>query len=277
MTGRSAVIGVWMLSALLISALAAQTAVAIPTGTTAFTCKSVASGAQFSDAHCKTGVGGGAGYAHTEIAENTTTEIGGNNQTTPGEKFVVMKFAATIAGAPFEIQATGVGVSGKITNMVDSATNEHTANGAAVFNLGGVTVTKPVDPNCRVKTDKLPGKEVGAEGEIDSRLLRTTTASQGDALKFEPNEGTVLASFWVDGCGNALLNKTYDLTGSFKSTSIISGATVNFNHGEVTTQNTLKLGGQKAGIDGTITLTGEDPEIVGDSSRPLSFTTIATP
>ena len=59
---RRAVVGLCMLSALLISAFAAQGAAATK-GTTAFTCQEKAGGT-FTDAHCKT-----AGSGHFESIE----------------------------------------------------------------------------------------------------------------------------------------------------------------------------------------------------------------
>ena len=74
MTGRRAIAGLCMLSALLISAVAAQSAMAI-TGTTAFTCKEVTAGTgHFKGAHCKpsdAGTGVGANWDHEAVPQDT--------------------------------------------------------------------------------------------------------------------------------------------------------------------------------------------------------------
>jgi hypothetical protein len=94
-------------------------------------------------------------------------------------------------------------------------------------------------------------------------------------VKFEPAEGTLFAEFEVEGCSVAALNGPYKVEGSLKATP--EGATLSTTREGVTTQGTLKVRGQKAGIAGSITIEGEDPEDGTDSFTPLTTTTITTP
>ncbi len=271
---RRATIGLCMLCALAFSAFAAQSASAVFSGTTAFTCKEKPEpgGAGFSKAHCKEAdkVASGAKYEHVPIANDTTTDLRGSNAGTAGEEAVPTTLRSTNSGVELELKATTVSGTGSMHNHLTG--EEHIATGTGVITYSGVTVTKPAGKGCKVFTDKLPGKEKGTEGVVDTRELKASTAGQGMGLKFEPAEGTVFASFIIEGCSVSAFNKTYEVTGSVVSSSI-DGATVNFTETQTTGQETLKLGGQKAGIEGTLTLEATDTEIPGDVYRPLSATT----
>jgi hypothetical protein len=228
-----------MLCALLVSALATQTAGAA--GTTAYTCAS--GSGSFSDAHCKTFVGGGGSFVHKSIANNTTTELTGSNETTGGVKDST-KLKFTLAGIAMTITATDNTISGWMTNAEEGG--EMYAHGEGTATKTGVTSTGP----CTVKTHSPDAGEVGV---VHTEPIKGSTKGQGDAVKFEPTEGNVLARFTLDDCPNPLINGTYTVTGSIKSTSI-EGATVNFTHADTTTQNTLRINGTiKAGIEGTVT------------------------
>jgi hypothetical protein len=91
-------------------------------------------------------------------------------------------------------------------------------------------------------------------------------------LKFTPIEGTLLATFIIDGCtgaGPSQLNKTYNVEGSVIGTP--EGATAKFTHAGTTAQGTLVLNGTiTAGINGAVTFKGE-------SGGGLASTTKETP
>ncbi|HEX5609266.1 MAG TPA: hypothetical protein VFX45_04140 [Solirubrobacterales bacterium] len=242
MNGRRAITGLCMLCALLASAFAAQGASAA--GTTAYTC-AAGSGPGFSDAHCKTAVGSGS-FVHKSIANGTTTELTGSNETTGGAtQNTVLK--ATVAGSVFSLTATTSSASGWMTNAEEGG--EMYAHGDGTATKTGVTSTG----GCKVFTDNHPAGTKGEEGVVHTEPIKGTTKGQGDAVKFEPTEGTVFARFILEGCTNSGLNGTYTVTGSVKSTTI-EGATVNFTHADTTNQGTLKINGTiKAGIEGTVT------------------------
>lgn len=243
-------------------------------GTTVFTCKKTGPGGSFTKSHCRSADKGGGEYSHVAVAANTKTEISGYNESASGE--VIWKLKTTLGGGEFEIQATEEPLGGDLENIKDADTGEHRVSMILWMTLRRAVVTKPNDPNCIVTEDVPATKKPGLEEEIDFNSMFATTKGQGDAVNFSPFVGTELASFFVEGCKNKALNGTHTLTGSFKTTSI-DGSTLSFTHADTTTQNTLKLDGQKAGMDTTIGLEGRDNSIEGDLMNPLSFTTVETP
>lgn len=251
-----------MLCALAFSAIAAQGASASK-GTTAFTCKKTGAGGSFTKAHCKAADAGAGEYSHVEVAEGTTTEISGVNTTTGGEKPAV-RLHNVQAGVEYEAIANGLSGTGWVTNAKDPGTGEHYVHGEMEVQLSELTITKPAGKGCKIK-----------EGSINSKSLKATTKGQGDFLKFEPAEGTVMTEYSVEGCSIAGLNGTYSVTGSFKCP--IDGATINCSRTETTAQGTLSEKGQKSGVEGTMTLTAKDPKEGGGEYTPLSATTVETP
>jgi predicted RNA-binding Zn-ribbon protein involved in translation (DUF1610 family) len=273
MNGRRAIVGLCMLCALALSAIATQGAAATTKGTTAFTCKEGGSGLQWTDAHCRTrGLGP---FGHVAIPENTTTKLKGSNaktnSDTSGPTSWILK--QTVAGVPLESEATTIDSEGSVTNKKDPS-GEHYVEGSFSLIFTAVTVKAPAGKGCKVFTDTSE-KTKGAEGVVDWNMKFTTTG-QGDFLKFEPAEGAAFAKFWIE-CTTKVeaLEGTWEITGSFKCPN--SGATVECSHADITTQNTLKGKGTKAGLEGKLTLEGTDPSIGGDTYRPLSFTTVETP
>ena len=144
MTGRRAIIGLCMLSALVFSAIAAQSATAVETGTTAFTCVKVTKAvgtAGFSKEHCKPGnaVSSNAEWEHKKFKPNTTTKITGSNETTNGEK-EVSRLKAVITGIETELQSTVLEGSGTMVNNAEG--EEMWAEGEGTITYKNVTVAK---------------------------------------------------------------------------------------------------------------------------------------
>lgn len=238
MTRSRAVLGVSVLCGLIFSTFAAANASAV--GTTAYTCAS-GTGAGFTDGHCLTAVGSGANFKHVEITEETN--ISGTNAntisgTTAGSPEI---FFGTVVAVPTQVNCTTASTTGTMKNVTSGA--EMVLLFTLNTNFSGCGVEKPAGKGCKVK-----------EGKITTKSLSATTKEQGNFLKFSPTEGTELASITIEGCSVAGLNNTFPLTGSFKVAP--SGATLPSSHEEVTTQNTLKLAGQKAGFEGVTTLKG---------------------
>jgi len=264
-----------MLCALLVSAFAAQSASAI-TGTTAFTCvKTTADPNQFADPHCKEEVPTGGEYKHSVVPQDTTTSIRGNDSG-PGAE-AVSKLKSTVGGLAVTLTAEELegGPNSWMTNAVDP-NGEHYTHGEGTIKYTGVTVSVA---KCFVYKDE--GGVKGEKEKVDTEPLKATTTGQGMGLKFEPKEGTVFARFWIldaakktsaEG-GECNIGATYEVTGSVIGTP--EGATVSFTHSGTTTQNTLKMGA-KAGIEGKLTIEGEDTEDQTDTWRPLSTTTVTT-
>jgi hypothetical protein len=276
--------GLCLLCALGISAIAAQSASAVFTGTTAFTCAAVTPKAEtkgFSDAHCKSAVSTNAAFEHVAIANDTTTELNVSNETTGGASapFILI---STVAGATLETEGAKVSGTGTIHNHLEG--EEHQATGTATIKFDEVKVKKPLTaggvPKCVVKTDN--AGVPGAEGVIDWSFT-WTTKNQGDGLKLEPDKASPdepFASYWIEQnpataekCPAALVKK-WEIIGSIKATSI-EGATFGFTIADTqTTQGTLRVGsteGPKAGLAGTITLSARANS--GEVYKPLSFTT----
>jgi hypothetical protein len=90
---------------------------------------------------------------------------------------------------------------------------------------------------------------------VTTELLTASTAGLTHNLLFTPASGTTFATFRVSNCSVAALNGLYEVTGSVQSSSIV-GTSTKFTHANTTSQGTLKLRGQVAGIEGELNLIG---------------------
>ncbi|HEX6666546.1 MAG TPA: hypothetical protein VF081_08140 [Solirubrobacterales bacterium] len=279
MNGRRAIVGLCMLCALLVSAFAAQSASAI-TGTTAFTCVKGGGDKSLRGEHCLTTGTAEQNYGHVAITENETTELTGTNAKTESETSThsIARLRVTIAGVPLELSATGVSGSGWMENKKDSGTGEHYTEGEGTITFTEVKVTKPEGRGCKATTHKEDGSgvEEGTEGIVHTRSLRATTKGQGDFLKFTAADNGNFANFWVtceEGKKIPAIEGTWSVSGSVKG--VPKGATTGFTHTETTTQGTLIAKGNKAGIEGQLTLSGRAKGSTG-AYTPLAATTITT-
>jgi hypothetical protein len=282
MTTRRSIGGLCILIALIVSAIAAQTAAAETKGRTAFTCKKEAAESTFKTEHCKASDGAGSAFGHVAFAQDTTTEVEVTNTKTNAETSgaTSMKLHFTLSGVEVEFEASTVSGAGTMVNRKSATTGEHFIEGEGTLTFTGVKVIKPFGKGCRVFTDN--AGVAGEEGVIHTNVLAATSAGQGDALKFTPNVGQVFATFIIEGCSVSFLNKTFEVKGSIKSEEgATSGATAIFNRGTATTgttgQATLTLNGQKLGLDGKLTYLGRDKALEEKVFTPLTATTVATP
>ncbi len=284
MTGRRAIVGLCMLCALLVSAVAAQGASAATNGTTSFTCQEVTAGTGvFNDAHCKE-EGGSKSFKHVEIPEKiknekeeevvNTTELEGSNETTGGARSTAV-LISTQSGVAEELQAKIVekktGTSPWMTNAKDPTTGEHYTHGEGQLTYKEVKVIKPSEKGCIVyENSKEENKEM-----VSTNQLKASSKGQGMGIKFEPAEGTVFAEFFIGGCSVTALNGTYKAEGSL--VAFPNGATLETEATQVKeVQKTLKLRGQTAGLGGSLTLKGRAKGSAG-AYTPLSVTTVETP
>lgn len=228
---RKTIAGLCMLSALCISAFAAQSASA---ATTAFTCSKSVTTKTFSDAHCTKGTGSKE-YGHTSFAGKTSIAVGSG---TVGGSSQALK--AVIDGFPVEIGVAGAGggvtVSGSLQNAEPGGEMAVEWIGTATYT--GVAVVSPLT-TCKVYTDN--GGTKGEEGVIHTTELKAQTTSEM-GVKFEPVTGSVIATFIIDECPAGLaeaLNGTWELTGSVIGEP--SGGEIIFMDGKTTAQNTLSL------------------------------------
>lgn len=267
MTGRKAIVGLCILCALAFSAFAAQSALAVK-GTTLFTCKKEGPGHSFTKAHCKSGdfSPGNGEYEHVTFAEGTTTEFTGTNAGNGSDTktTILTKLKSVSSGVAIEFQAAEVHWVGWLTNAKDAITGEHYFHGRFKVTHKGVAVTAPKEKGCKVKG-----------GEIVSNELEATTAGKGDAVTISPVSGSAVESITVEGCSIPALNKEYKLEGSINCP--MDGSTIECTHANTTEQGTLTLSGQKAGLEGTVTIVGRDPTLKETIYTPLSPTTVETP
>jgi hypothetical protein len=261
MNGRRAIVGLCMFCALLVSAFAAEGASAA--GTTAYTCKAgTGVGKTFNTVHCRPGDPAG-GFGHFSIANNTKTETTANNKDHTGA-LIPWTLVSTTFGATVEFKMEGVSSSGTIENSEENG--EMLASGSGTITFTNVTVVKPA--NCFVQTDG-PAKEKLEVGVIHTEPLKTTTTGQGDRLKFEPVTAPNIARFWIEGPSCPLKGTTKTVTGSV--TGQPNGATTEFTEADTTTQASLFLNGNKAGLTGSLTIEGRANS--SDTYKPLSVTT----
>jgi len=264
MTARRNTVGLCMLCALAISAIAAQGAVASK-GTTAFTCKKESGGAGFNKAHCKDAdkVASGATYKHVAVAEGTTTQISGTNAGTGSntESTSSVTLKNTLAGVSYEVEVGEVSGSGTVTNAKDPESGEHYVHGTATVTFSKLTFN--------------PGTCEAVGGKIESKKLRVTTKGLGDFVKFEPFEGTILTEYTIKGCPE--LEGTWKMYGTVKCPA--DGATITCSHNTMTSEKTLREGspiGSVSGIEGSMTLSARVLESA-EEFTPLSTTTVETP
>ncbi|MGD9736123.1 MAG: hypothetical protein AB7V58_11035 [Solirubrobacterales bacterium] len=232
MSGRRTAIATALLCALAISAIAASSASA---GGNIYTCVKVEEGAEFDDQHCTSKVGV-LEYKH-ELIEGWTwvrqTNANTASETTAAQ---VVKLLGALSGVVTEVQCTTAEGEGEIGNEGTSA------SGTGTVEYTGCTVTKPAGKGCKV-----------SGGEITTNLLALTTAGQtGTNVKISPNSGTEFASVKIESCSVPALNNTFPVTGSLIATA--NGAVLSTTHSGITSQNTLKFGGVKAGIEAAGTM-----------------------
>jgi hypothetical protein len=271
MNGRRAVVGLCMLCALLVSAFAAQGASASK-GTTAFTCVNGGGAKDRVGAHCL--AEGTPGFGHVAIAQDTTTPIEGTSANTKNNttETSTTQLKMTIAGVATELKAATLSGEGWMENKVEPVANgEHYALAHGTITYTTVEVAKPAGLGCKVYTSNEDTTK-GTEGLVHTTPLKGSTTQEGENVKIEPTTaGGAFAHFIIEGCKAPVeaLNGPYTVSGSVTCPTV--GATINCNHAEITTANTLKVNGSiKAGIEGSLTLKNST------SKTPLTATTVET-
>jgi hypothetical protein len=258
MSARKTTIGIVLVGALAFSVLVAASASAAPTGYTAFTCKKVESGGTFTKAHCRKADAGSGAYAHVGFAEKTSitfTNAGTATETTTAQPAFLK---STILGVKLGISCTTVSGTGTIENGKEG--EEMFVGIAGIITYSGCTVTEPAGKGCVVKGGSLTTKELSA-----------TTKGKGMNLEFIPKSGTTFVEITIEGCSVSALNGTFAVSGSLTVPEIeASGATLSTTEAQVTEAGTLKWGGNKAGLEGSVT-------VKGPSGAGISMTTVTTP
>jgi triacylglycerol lipase len=265
MTGRRTVVGLSLLCALLLSAIAAPSASAT-NGTTAFTCSSGAGIKDFSDAHCDKAVSEGS-FGHIEVEPGLGVEIEITNAKTKGEtkESTPAIFKGTIAGVAGEITCTTVSGSGKATNKEVSEVMQNEGTGL-VIKYTGCTMNKPA--GCKVKE---PIEETASSITVEN--LGASKTEMG--VEYKPKEKT-FGQITLEGAECLLKGKTFSLEGTMIATgsrgdteaTTSSGGTFVFTN--AMTKETLKVAGNAAEFSATYTISRKQE----GEGWPLSLTTV---
>jgi hypothetical protein len=244
-----AMFGLLTLSAIAIGALMAPGASA----QTAHECAAAGgSGAGFKDAHCKEATASGASFKHVLLPSSFNT-ITLTNATTAGARST-LKLKSVQSGVTLELQAAEVEGNGTLRNRTEGATTW--AEGFIHLILRKVTVTAPAGKGCSVAGVPVTFLEKAATGVIHTTELQVENFGALGQVRLEPfNVAEPFAEFDVSGCSVAALNHRYALSGWVRGTP--SGATTEFTHEGTTGQGSLFLFGQKAGLEGSLTIKRE--------------------
>jgi hypothetical protein len=236
MNGRKSVVALSVLCALALSAFAASSASA----NQAFECTSAAGTFDKFGEHCLAPVGEQkANSRHVAVPAGSNLINGSNAKTaTETTAAAVSTLAGSLSGVATELSCTGL--SGKGTMENNEA--EGYVSGGGTITYSGCSVVKPEKKECIVKNGSV----------TTEKLAGTTKAQAANKLKFTPAEGETFAKITIEKCTVASLNNTFPVTGSLIAD--VSGATSTSTEAGITTQNTLKFGGNKAGLGGALTI-----------------------
>lgn len=236
MSGRMPRIGIGVLCALVLAAVATASASAEQR---AYTCTTTASIHDYNDEHCVTNLGGDTGSrGHTLISATNTQFVVTNEETSAGTVTrQPFKFKGTLAGTTVEVECVEAEGEGKLNNAGASVSITE-----LIINYLKCKVTAPINKKCEV-----------TGGTINTSKLTATTAGQpAGSLNFF-SEAAQIASIPLSNCEKGVPPPgNYPLTGSYVAT--VSGATASVTEAGVTTQGTLKMGGVKAGLEGSLTM-----------------------
>ena len=274
MIGRRATVCLALLSALLFSAIAVQSASAAPAkNTTLFTCVKTTPGTgTFFDAHCdEHSVSKIGEFEHKKLNSPVggTTEVTITNETTGGAKST-----QTLKGLPFAVkthlECTTVSGTGSLGNT-EPEVGVHKISGKTTTTYTGCTTKEPA--NCKVKEpiEMKFGFVEGVEG---------LTGPKGEAnamgIESKAEAGKPIATITLEGEKCVLKGKPFPLEGSIIGTSgpgteeaqtkHWSGATSVFT--AAMTKETLTLAGKPAEYVGTKTV-----RMKGEESWPITATT----
>ncbi|HET7444295.1 MAG TPA: hypothetical protein VFJ57_06525 [Solirubrobacterales bacterium] len=271
MFGRKAAACIGMLCALAPFSTP-DTGTAASNGTTAFTCAKVSPEKEegtFKGMHCRSGDAGTGDYAHMAIPVDTKTTLSGTNSSTASETSAAAPtlLKSTIFGLPIEFVATGVSANGWLMNRLAKG-GEHFAEGSVTITYTGVTVMytggeEGAGVGCKVKN-----------GSFETNPIKFTTAGQKMTPKLSSEGGEPFANIQMEGCAYEPLNIAWPTKGSIAGSA--DGATLTFAHTDTTAANSFTFGGAKAGVEGSLTLSGR-PSGGEEQPTPLSFTTVETP
>ena len=209
MTARRAVIGLSLLCALVLCAIAAPSAMATK-GTTAFTCEKTLTGAEFEDAHCDKGIAGTSGFKHTALVAGTPTSIVVSNQQTKNltTESTPAKLTTTIGSIAVEIVCLGVTGTGTLENQAGPPMK---AEGTLKGEYTGCTVTKPAG-KCKVK------EPIKFEGKAVTKVIKDTPPEEM-GLEVGQIGTNPLYEVVIENISLCPIVGTYQATGSYIGTA----------------------------------------------------------
>lgn len=254
MTGRKTVIGMALVCALALCALAASNAAA--SGTTAFTCAENGGEKDFSDAHCDKQVKAGEGkFGHVSIAVGTTQEITVSNEKTASETTAAEPtvLTGTLAGIAVEVVCNSVTGTGTLKN--EEVAGAMQAAGNVTMEHSKCTVAKP--PTCSV-----------AEPIVYKNHFKTYQNGTEMGVEYKPENEVEFGSFVLknNGAQTCLCKGTYKIEGSYEGTAAGSPT------GKGATQVFTKEMGKLTWAGHAYTLTGAVTMRL-KGGNPIAFTT----
>jgi hypothetical protein len=219
-------------------------------GTAMFACVSGIT-SDFGDSHCDTPQVGGA-YGHEEIPLNQIQPI---VTTAEGTKNATKEWTPTVLTGIFsltnlEVSCGRVSGTGTVTNKEIGGAGAWQNEGTSLtIRLYGCTVIKPA--KCAIQEIVLKATSITVEN------LGLTKDEMG--VEYKPSEKN-FGSLVFEGAECALKGKTVNLEGTLIGTGkrgtkkeiSSSGGTLDFTKGM--TENTLKIGGEKATLESTLTM-----------------------
>jgi hypothetical protein len=257
MTGRRATVVLALLCTLVVSAIAAPSAVALR-GTTAYTCKPIKEPTDetfgFTDEHCDNAIfGKESKFVHEEITPGTTTQITATNNETGG-KNSTPRLEFTAAGVTVEIRAGSFLTCKEKTTLKNGLLSKQMiASGEFCGEFSALEVAQPVGGKCKVKGGVI---QLTAESFWTS-LVAEVSKKEEMSVAFSPPTGKNFATFELEGCTAGALNKMYSVEGSAVQANVSTevnsfiGATLSFQTGP--TGEALKVNKAQAHFDGTFT------------------------
>jgi hypothetical protein len=274
MIGRRAVVGLSLLCALVLCALAAPGAMALK-GTTAFICKPEPKAESktkgFEDEHCTKSVEGtNATWVHTELG--AVSQLTVSNLETES-KVVFPKFKSTVSGVEVELEAGGAEWCVEKTSVKNKETEKKQmeAAGEGCAKFYNVVVVKPT--KCSVKNEEISLEE----GTAGKSVVKETEGKSEMFIEFTAGKTERFAEISLEGAECALKGTAIKVTGTAKANKTteegkLDGPTVRFTTAE--TEKTLKVGASAAKFEATTTV--RTLPGVGQEEDPLALTTTSS-
>jgi hypothetical protein len=228
MNGRRAIVGLTLLCALVFAAFAAPNAMAALKGTTAYTCVKEDNPPEqakgFEDEHCLKATSGDAvKWVHEEIGLTTTLLTVENDETS---KAVPAKLVFSVEGTEVELEAQTFFSCGGHTSVQNKQNGEKMEVLSPEFcgEFSEVSVKKAA--GCVVKGGIVLLPNAGGErGTAKGIVIENAKKEEEMYVEFKPAEGKPFATFTVEKCEKAGLNKTYKVEGTAKANVSVNAAT----------------------------------------------------